>query len=190
MGKVVNNPLTSTFSGQVGDDIIFRRIGNRTFITKKGVRRKAATPAQRSRRDLFTEAQFYASDMLENPEKNQWYSIVAKVNGMRNAQGAAVKDFMSKPEIDTIETKGYAGNIGDVIHIKSKMLLKITRIDVTLHYADGTVLESGAAVKHELNWKYSATTFNPQVEGSKMVITAYDSLGKSCTVITYLIGHR
>jgi len=29
---------------------------------------------------------------------------------MRDAQGAAVKDFMSKPEIDTINTKGY-GNL-------------------------------------------------------------------------------
>ena len=114
MGKIVNNPLTSTFSGQVGDDIIFRRIGNRTFVAKKGVNTKPATPAQRGGRDLFATAQFYASEMLENPEKNQWYSIGAKVNGMRNVQGAAVKDFMSKPEIDTINTKGY-GNLGDVL---------------------------------------------------------------------------
>ena len=81
MGKIVNNPLISTFSGQVGDDIIFRRIGNRTFVAKKGVNTKPATPAQRGGRDLFATAQFYASEMLENPEKNQWYSIVAKVNG-------------------------------------------------------------------------------------------------------------
>ena len=61
MGKIVNNLLTSTFSGQVGDDIIFRRIGSRTFVAKKGVNAKPATPAQRGRRDLFANAQFYAS---------------------------------------------------------------------------------------------------------------------------------
>ena len=143
MAKIVNNPLTSTFSGQVGDDIIFRRIGNRTFVAKKGINTKPATPAQRGRRNLFTHAQLYASQMLENPEKNQWYSIVAKVNGMRNAQLAAVKDFMSKPEIDTTNTKGNTDNLGDVIHIKPKMLLKITRIEVTLYRAGGVAFESG-----------------------------------------------
>jgi hypothetical protein len=187
MAKIVNNTLTSTFSGQVGDDIIFRRIGNRTFVMKKGVNTKPATPAQRGRRNLFTEAQFYASGMLENPEKNQWYSIVAKVNGIRNAQLAAVKDFMSKPEIDTINTKGYTGNIGAVMYIIPKMLLKITRIEVTLYRADGVVLESGLAVKHELHWKYVTTVFNQSVEGSKMAIVAHDSLEKSCTVIKHLV---
>ena len=182
MAKIVNNPLTSTFSGQVGDDIIFRRIGNRTFVAKKGVNTKLATPAQRGRRDLFATAQFYASQMMENPEYSEWYSIVAKVNGMRNAQGAAVKDYMSKPEIDNVNTKGYKGNIGDVIHIKPKMLLKIKRIEITIHRADGTELESGLAIKSELNWKYVATRSNHQVEGSRVAMIAYDSMGKSCTV--------
>ena len=102
MGKVVNNQLTSTFSGKFGDDIIFRRIGNSTFFARKGVSKKPPTPAQKGRRHLFAEAHYYVSLMLEDPEQHPWYSIIAKVNCMRNAHAAAMKDFMSKPEIDSV----------------------------------------------------------------------------------------
>jgi len=186
MGKIINNQITNTFSGQFGDDIVFRRIGNNTFFARKGVSKKPATPAQRGRRHLFAEAHYYVSLMLKDPEQHQWYSIIAKVNGMRNAHAAAMKDFMSKPEVDSVNTKHYAGKIGDVIHIKSKMLLKITRMEVTIHQPNGDVIESGLAVKHEMHWKYVATASNHAVEGSKLVITTYDALEKSCTVVKYL----
>jgi hypothetical protein len=186
MGKIVNNIVTSSFSGQLGEDLVFRQVGNKAFFAKKGVNAKPPTAAQRGNRHLFAIAQNYASGILEQPKYSEWYSIVAKVNGLRSAQIAAVKDFMSKPEIDSINGKSYRGIVGDVIHIKPKMLLKIEKMTVTIYSGDGALLESGEATKNELNWKYDATVSNAQIEGSRVVVVAYDRLEKSCTVVQYL----
>src|SRR5688500_7242030 len=98
MGKIVGNHITSSFSGQLSEDLVFRQIGNKAFFARKGVNTKPPTAAQRGNRDLFTTAQLYAATTLEQPQYSEWYSIVAKVNGLRSAQIAAVKDYMSKPE--------------------------------------------------------------------------------------------
>jgi hypothetical protein len=186
MGKIANNRITSSFSGQLGDDVVFRQVGNKTFFARKGVNSKPPTPAQTGNRNLFASAQNYASQILEKPKYSEWYSIVAKVNGLRSAQIAAVKDFMSKPEIDSINTKSYRGAVGDVIHVKPKMLLKIEKMTVTIYSGDGSLLESGEATKSELNWKYHATASNAQIEGSRVAVVAYDRFKKSCTVVQHL----
>jgi hypothetical protein len=186
MGKIVGNHITSSFSGQLSEDLVFRQIGNKAFFARKGVNTKPPTAAQRGNRDLFATAQLYAATTLEQPQYSEWYSIVAKVNGLRSAQIAAVKDYMSKPEIESISTRSYRGTVGDVIHMKPKMLLKIEKIQVTLYGADGALLESGEAIKSELNWKYHVSVFNAQPEGSRVVVVAYDRLEKSCTFIQYV----
>lgn len=185
MGKIKDNKITRSFSGQYGD-LVFRRVGNQTFFARKGVNTKPPSPAQRERRSLFAEAQNYAAQVLEEPGYSEWYSIVAKVNGLRSAQIAAVKDYMSRPEIESVITKGYQGNPGDVIHIRPKMLLKIEKMEVTIYHSGRSVLESGPAIKHELNWKYHATVHNPGIEASQVVVVAYDRLGKSCTAVGHL----
>jgi hypothetical protein len=188
MAKIKNNPITSTFSGSVGDDMVFRQVGNRAFVVKKPVRKKPITPAERNNRHLFAEAQIYASNMLLDPELGQWYCIVAKVNSLQSAHRAAANDLMTKPEIERINTEGYQGNAGDVIHIKPKTPLKITSIEVTIYNADGSILESGQAIKNEFNFKYCATLPNTSVDGSKIVLVAHDRLKKSCRIVEYLYG--
>jgi hypothetical protein len=186
MGRINSKNIVSSFSGKLGDQLVFRQIGTRAFFSMKGINTKAPSAAQNENRKLFAEAQFYAYRMLQDPNKSEWYSIVAKVNGLRTAQLAAIKDYRSKPEIETLNTNNYKGNIGDVIHIKPKMLLKIEKIEITIHTPDGSVLETGLAVKTELNWKYHATVFNAQVEDSRVVVVTYDRLGKSCRVMSCL----
>jgi hypothetical protein len=110
------------------------------------------------------------------------------VNNLKSAHRAAANDFVTKPEIESINTKGYTGNAGDVIHIKPKTSLKITRLEVTVYDAEGTVLECGVAIKNELNFKYCATVNNPNVEGSKIILVTHDRLKKSCRVVEHLYG--
>ena len=186
MGKILGNNITSSFSGALGDDLVFRRIGGRTFFARKGVNRKPPSPSQNSRRSLFADAQQYASEAMEQPETSEWYSIVAKMNNLRTAQLAAIKDFMSSPEIEIVDEKKYEGRPGNIICIKPKMLLKIEKMEIAIHGADGKMLESGLAMKTGLAWKYRATAINPQVSGSKVIVVAHDRLEKSCTVVTHL----
>jgi hypothetical protein len=186
MGRIVNNDVTSGFSGKFGDQIIFRQIGNRTFFSRKGVKTSQSTAAQRDARDLLSSASVYASEALKNPEHTEWYSIMAKVNGFKSARTAAVKDYIAKPEIERVNLKNYRGQTGDVIHIQPKMLLKIERIEVTITRADGTQVESGSAIKNNFSWTYQASVANDEVAGSSVYIVAYDRLGKSCRVTTHL----
>lgn len=185
MGKIVNNKIVSSLSGRYGDDIVFRQVGDRTFFARKGVISKPPSAAQRGSRELFAAAQNYASEMLAQPEFSEWYSIMAKINGLRTAQIAAVKDYMSRPEIDSVDIKGYKGNAGDVIYINPKMLLKVERAEVTI-YAGDSILESGPAVKNELSWKYCATADNTKLQESRIVVVAYDRIGKSYTYMQAL----
>lgn len=184
MGRVVSNNITSSFSGQLGDDLVFRRVGNQTFFVRKGRNTKGATTAQNGTRILFAEAHNYASQILEDPEYSEWYGVMAKLNGLRTAQLAAMKDYMSKPEIEMINTKNYRGNIGDVILIKPKMLLKIQCMEITIYASDGSIIESGNAVKSELNWKFKATALNATPGESEIVVVAYDRFDKSCRVVS------
>ena len=186
MGKIVNNPVTRSFSGSFGDDVVFRQIGNRTFFAKKAVYVKSPTLAQQANRKLFSDAQNFASLALEDPQQSEWYSIVAKVNGLKTAQLAAIRDYMLKPEIENVDLKNYNGNIADRITIKPKMLLKIQRIEVSIYNATGALVESGWARKHELQWRYEATAVNSSVEASRIVLIAYDKLEKSHKVARYL----
>ncbi len=184
MGRITGNHITSSFSGAFGEDIVFKKIGNRSFFARKGVNRKKPSTAQGSNREWFAEAQRYASHALMQPELSECYSIMAVVLGLRNARLAAVKDFMSMPEIRSVDAKKYTGQAGDELYFWPEMPLKIQRIEVTLHDGDGKVLESGWAVKHNLHWKYKATVVNPRVDGSRVVAVAYDRLNKSLRVVT------
>jgi hypothetical protein len=37
MGAIVDNPITSSFSGRLSEDVVFRQIGNKAFFARKGV---------------------------------------------------------------------------------------------------------------------------------------------------------
>ncbi|MBT1705187.1 hypothetical protein [Chryseosolibacter indicus] len=186
MGKIIGNPVTSGFSGKFGDDLVFKQIGNRTFFARKGVTKDKPTLAQNGARTQFAQASYYASHTLYYPEETERYSIMARLNNLKSAQAAAVKDYMTKPEIKGLNYKKYRGKVHDAIFIEPQMLLKIDKIEVTIIRADGTVLESGSAEKDHLNWKYSAKAVNDQVEGSTIDVVAYDRFGKSSRVTTHI----
>lgn len=187
MGKIVNNVVTAGFSGKFGDDLVFKRIGNRTFFARKGVYKDKPTPGQNGAREQFAQASYYASHTLNYyPEETERYSIMARLNNLKSAQAAAVKDYMTRPEIERLDVKKYKGKVGDAILIVPRLLLKIERVEVTLLRADGTELESGSAIKHNLDWKYIAKAFNDEVKGSTISVVAYDRLEKSSKITLHL----
>jgi hypothetical protein len=182
MGKIVNNTITGSFSGQYSEDLIFRWVGNRTYFVRKGINDTPASEAQTENRNRFTEAQLVTRHLLKDPDVEEWYASMAQLNGFNSALTAAVKDYLCLPEIKSIVTKKYKGKPGDVIIIHPWILTKIRRMEITIYGADGLVLESGAATKTQLHWKYAATTHNPFREGSRIEVTAYDRFEKVGTI--------
>lgn len=186
MGKIINNAITGSFSGKFGDDLVFRRLGNRTIFARKGRNQKPSTVAQTNNRHRFAEAQIYTRQLLEQPDQSERYAVMAQLNGYYSAQIAAVKDYMCLPEIEGINIKKGKAGAGDVILIKPKIYLKIVRLDITLYNTDSTVLESGPAVKTGLNWKYNTTTPVEQLKGTRLEVVTYDRFNKSCTFVQVL----
>lgn len=174
MAKVKNNQFIKGASGKLGDDLVYRQVGNETIITKRALITGAPSARQSSQRSRFGEATQFASVAIEHPETSVEYKLMAEVQGLKSAYLAAVTDFLTEPEISTVYTSKYAGKIGDLIIIKPKHLFKITALTVTILNPDGSVLESGAAVANELKWRYTATAATATVAGSKVRLVARD----------------
>jgi hypothetical protein len=183
MGKIVNNPITGSFSGKFGDDLVFRRLGDRTIFARKGENTKPASSAQTKVRQEFGGMQYHIRHLLRQPEVSERYAVMARLNNFRSAHTAAVKDYTSTPEIDSVIIKKYKGKRSNIITIKPQILLKIERMELKLYHADGTVFETGTAVKAELNWEYRASPSTLQISGLRVEVVAYDWFGKAGTFI-------
>lgn len=178
MGKIKNNVITKGFSGKFGDDLVFRQVDNKTYFVKRTLVSAAPSEDQQIVRDRFTEAANYASAAIENQEVNTEYKLMAKLQGLKSGYLAAIKDFLTMPEVAGVFTASYKGQVGDVLNIKPKISHKIIDMDVSILDANDVVIESGKAVPTPLKWKYIATVANANVKGSKLVITSRDRQGK------------
>lgn len=178
MGQISTDSIVNGFRGAYNEDLVFRRYGNKTFFSRKGRVTTPASAPQQETRTRFTEASFYASAALEDEPTRLAYTLMATTNGLRSAYVAAIKDFMTEPEIDQVVTRTYTGALGSAITITPRFAYKIARLEVTILNADGTALESGPATLNKMRWQYKATVINGQVRGCKLVLKAYDRLDK------------
>lgn len=182
MGQISSDSITNGFRGAYNEDLVFRRYGNKTFFSRKG---KVTTPAsahQQETRNRFTEASCYATTALEDPQTNLAYTLMAEANGLRSAYVAAIKDFMTEPAIETMNTRAYRGAVGQVITFAPQFAFKLVRVTVTIQQADGAIVETGPATPIKQRWQYKATVANQQVTGCSLVLKAYDRLGKEVVV--------
>ncbi|MBT1706429.1 hypothetical protein [Chryseosolibacter indicus] len=181
MGKIQNNIVTKGFSGKYSEDLMFRQIDKKTTFSRVGVNTKSPTAQQTEVRKKFTEASFFASGAIDNPQTFADYKTMAELQGLKSAYIAALTDFLTEPEIGGAFTAGYKGQVGELINIVPKVPYKITEIDVSILRPDGAVLESGKAQPSVENWKYAATVANAAVKGSKLVLVARDRQGREVT---------
>lgn len=188
MGKVRNNALMRGFSGAIGDDLVLRQLDKQTIFSRRGVVKKKPSEQQIVNRMRFAEAALFAASKLKQPKASLEYKIMAALQGHRTAQLAAISDFLNDPKIAGVDLKEYNGRVGDVIGITPELLYKIIAIDVQIFAADGTLLEEGKAVEHELNWKYIATVVNPMTKGTTIAFISHDRLGKTTTFSSFLKG--
>jgi hypothetical protein len=182
MGKIKKNVITRGFRGTFGEDLVFRQVDGETVFSQKGENNSAPTPSQLQVRNKFLEATNYASAAVDNPQAGEAYKLMAKLQGLRSAYVAAMTDYLTMPEISSVFTNEYVGEVGNMINMISKHPHKITGISVSILKPDGSELESGAATVKALKWRYTATVHNAQVQGSKLVLKAKDRQGKEVTV--------
>jgi hypothetical protein len=178
MGEVKNNLLTKGFSGKIGDEIVFRQVGERTLFAKRPRKRTELTVNQETQRENFRIASLYAKTMLLDPIANTYYAAKAKMAKLTSAYVAALTDYLRKPEINLISTDFYTGVIGSIIWITVVDAFKIQTMTVTVKRANDTILETGEAIFEGGLWKYTATQINAPLVGTKVIALAKDRPGK------------
>jgi len=180
MGSVKENLLTKGFSGKIGDEIVFRQVGNRTLFAKRPRKRNNLVPSAQAER--FAKAVVYAKTALVDPAIRAEYENLAFQTGLNSAYVAALTDYLRKPVIALVNADLYTGAVGDVIWITAQDDFKIASVEVTLQGADGSVLETEQAVAEGGRWKYSAITANPVRTGTKVIVKAKDRPGQELVV--------
>jgi hypothetical protein len=182
MGKVKNNLLTKGFSGRIGDEIVFRQVGDRTLFAKRPRASTVLSPAQEAQRNLFGKAVVFAKTMMLDPAIKADYENRARLAGLGSAFSAAITDYLRAPGITSIETDYYKGAPGDAIWVVALDDFKLQRVVVTVQRSDGSVLETGEAVLESGRWKYLATEPNAALPGTKIAVVATDRPGKEAVL--------
>lgn len=107
MATIATNVIMNGFRGKLGNELVFRTMRGRTFISptaRKPDKRKESA-AQRTTRITFKQAAEWAQSILLNPEKKVYYQHRAKALKLPNAYTAAITDYMRKPKVVKTQNK-------------------------------------------------------------------------------------
>ncbi|WP_243350202.1 hypothetical protein [Parabacteroides sp. FAFU027] len=178
MAESKNNVLTHGLSGKVGDLIVFRQRGDKTFVSAKPRERSGEmTDAQKAQQARFQEAAIYGKSALQNEALKKQYQDAA--GDGKTPYNVAVADFLKAPNIKEIDLTEYTGKVGDKITVSVTDDFKVTGVTVSIYNADGSVVENGTAELDLLKnkWIFTATAENASLDGDKIVVTASDLPG-------------
>jgi hypothetical protein len=176
MAKFGQNALTHNLHGQFGDLMVFRSIGGKTVLASPPDRSKLEpTEKQKLQQQHFQEAVLYAKGAFLDTQKKEDYKKAAKPG--QGAFSVAVADFLHAPHIDEIDITGYTGQAGGRIRVRAVDDFRVEKVIVTITDPDDHEIEKGKASPEGLDWIYTATANNPGLNGSRIVIHAYDLPG-------------
>jgi hypothetical protein len=184
MARVNYNVVMHSVSGKIGDLLIFRQRGGKTFISKIPVRSTAFTAEQVAINEKFKAAIQYARTALKDPAIKRFYKEKAEPG--QTAHNLAVADFFGKPEVQYIDASLYTGMPGNVISIAAIDDCKVKTVRVAIINASGATVEQGNAFEDSNTglWIYAATQTNSELPGTRIVVTAADLPGNQTTVET------
>ena len=176
MAKVSGNLILHGASGTLGDQIVIRQRGGKTFLSASPTAPKGEpSAAQLAQRQRFQQAVLYGRH-LDTENKADY---ATKADGLHSAYNVAVADFLHAPDVDEIDVTNYAGAVGDTIRIRTTDDFKVVQVQVAIYNGDGSLVEQGDAVQanNEIDWIYTATASNVSLDGDKIVIKVSDKPG-------------
>ena len=162
--------------GMFGKQIVFKvRKGKQVLAAPPNFdENRLPTPNQLAAQERFKFASEYANSAIKDEKLKKDYQEVASKR--QSAQNMAFKDAYNPPEVIEIITKGYTGAIGNIIVVHAEDDFKVSEVYISIHDRSEKLIEKGKAVsnKHGIVWVYTITTPNPNVEGCKVVASAFD----------------
>lgn len=175
MAEVKDNIITQGMSGNVGKQIVFKRYGNRTIVSKMpDMSNVKKSKKQKDQNLKFREAAGYARSQMANPVSKAEYQ--AKVKGMQRAYNLAIADFYNAPEIRQVETRKFFSD--KVISLVVLDDFKVTKVNLIITDHDGVVLDQGEAQElGEWIWKYTTDKDYSDYSSVKILVSAWDKPG-------------
>lgn len=178
MAKVTLNPVLEGLRGKVGD-LVFRRHGDGTILSRKPIVKGEPTQGQATQRARFADAVMYGRLVMADPEAKAFYDQAAKGKGIP-VFSLTVADFFNAPSVNEVDLSQYQGAAGDPITVLAYDDVDVVSVAVAITQEDGTPVEQGAAAEiGPGRWAYTTTT--PVSAGTtvRISVTAEDRPGRT-----------
>jgi hypothetical protein len=179
-----NSVITGKLSGTIGKELVFRDWEGKTVVAKAPKARvRAPGPDQLQRQEKFLLASRYAKAVKDGTDQGIKDAYTAALRPRQNLFSRALEDYMSPPEVKSVNTSAYTGIAGSTITVRAVDDFHVTGVQVEIFAANGTLLEKGNAVQQTngLDWTYTATQANAAMTGSKINAIATDVPGNTGT---------
>lgn len=170
--------VTTRLRGKVGDQLVFRTRGDKTYVSVAPEHKdREPTDAQKAHAKLFQEAIIYGKGVVADPVLKDTYQQAAV--GNQTAFNVAVADFLHAPQIDEIDISKYSGQAGNSIRVRATDDFKVVQVLVSIYNSDNSLVEEGFALqdKNQVDWIYTTTANNADMQGDKIVIKVSDVPG-------------
>lgn len=166
----------SDLSALTSSAIVVQKVRGQLVVSKPTIPRESKSAKKLEANERFAEGNSYAKHILEQPGMKELY---ARGINHKNASAhtIALRDYLNAPEIHYINVARYTGEPGSLISIKATDDFEVTAVDVSIHSADGKLLEKGAAEHSKRKasmWYYRSTVTNPEVKGTIVKVSAFD----------------
>ncbi len=177
MASIKGNLIMMNVSGMIGKQVVVKHRAGKQYLCGPPTinKNRRLTPNKAAWREKFKEFAEYGKYIGEIPEMKAAYKAVAKPG--QTAYNVAFRDARYPPEVTSVSIQGYSGTPGDKIFVQAKDDFKVTKVKVTIYSASGEVIEQGDAVEDGILWMYVVTNSNNTIQGSKILVTAYDLPG-------------
>jgi hypothetical protein len=182
MANINENLLVQGARGQVGKQIVYRKHGKDTTISRMPVQRADLKPTdeQLQNREQFSDAADYAKSVLSSPDLKKEYGKKAAPG--QTAYNVAFRDYLKAPRVKEIDARSYDGKPGSTIVVKAKDDFRVAAVKLSIRTAAGALVETGDAqldpVKRN-RWNYTATQNNATTAGCVISATAVDVPGNT-----------
>jgi hypothetical protein len=170
------NILVRGFSGKFGNQVVFRRRGNKTILANiPGPRKSKPKGKQRESCDDFSEAVDWARFVVKDPERAAKYK--AKATGLQSGYNVAIADYMRPPKVTGINYYAYHGHPGEMILVTATDVFEVKSVLLKIHNPKGKLIESGQCTPDPSGtyWQYIATKEVESLEGVTIKAIAYDN---------------
>lgn len=185
MAKSRDNMVMQGASGKVGRNLVFRQKGDQTIIAKapRQVKGRVLSEKQIKVQNKFYDASQYARRAMLDPLLKSAYAEKATIN--QQPYNVAFKDYFHVPTIRKLDDRMYTGQVGDIITIQVKDIMKVTEVNIEILDQNDIQIETGLATPTDSTnseWIYEATVEHADYANTKFNITMLDTPKKITTV--------